>query len=139
MKTLLDTCVISEFTRSRPAEQVIQWMDSIEEDHLFLSAITVGEVQRGIERLPESGRKNQLKLWLADEFVGRFGARILPLDIETMLIWGTLTAGLEAAGNPLPVMDSLILASALRHKLAIATRNPADFPFCGVQIIDPWE
>jgi toxin FitB len=139
MNYLLDTCVLSEFTRRKPDEKVIRWLDSIDEEKLFISAIALGEIQRGIERLPESGRKTELLAWMNNGLLQRFGPRILPLEAETMLLWGSLTARLESAGRPLPVMDSLIAAAALQHNLILATRNVADFSPCGVQLTNPWE
>lgn len=139
MNYLLDTCVLSEFTRRLPSEKVIGWMREVDEERLYLSAITVGEIQRGVERLPESQRKTELQVWLNTGLVERFGARILPLDTDTMILWGSLTARLEASGQPRPVMDTLIAASALRNNLIIATRNLADYRLCGVQLINPWE
>ncbi len=69
----------------------------------------------------------------------RFAGRMIPLDAETMLLWGSLTARLEKLGQPLPVIDSLIAASALQNSLILATRNLADFVNCGVALINPWE
>ncbi len=139
MNYLLDTCVLSEFTRRKPEPKVIHWMESIDEEMLYLSAITIGEIQRGIERLPESARKTDLLVWLNNSLVKRFGERILPLDAQAMLLWGSLTARMEASGQPMPVIDSLIVATALQHNLVIATRNVADYLPCGVQLINPWE
>ena len=139
MNYLLDTCVLSEFTRRKPDANVTGWVDRIEEEKLFLSVITLGEIQRGIERLPESHRKTELLAWMNNELVERFEARILPLDAATMLVWGSLTARLESAGQPRPVMDTLIAATALRHNLVVATRNVTDFLPCGTQVINPWE
>lgn len=139
MNYLLDTCVLSEFTRRKPEAKVIQWIDNIDEEKLFLSVITVGEIQRGVERLPESQRKTELLTWMNNGLIERFGQRILPLEAATMLLWGSLTARLEASGRSLPVIDSLIAATALQHNLILATRNVSDFSPCGVQIINPWE
>ena len=139
MNYLLDTCVLSEFTRRKPEPKVIRWMESIDEEMLYLSAITIGEIQRGIERLPESARKTELLVWLNNRLVERFSGRILPLDAQAMLLWGSLTARMEASGQPMPVMDLLIVATALQHNLVIATRNVADYLPCGVQLINPWE
>ncbi len=139
MNYLLDTCVLSEFTRRKPEPKVIHWMESIDEEMLFLSAITIGEIQRGIERLPESARKTELLVWLNNSLIKRFGGRILPLDAQAMLLWGSLTARMEASGQPMSVIDSLIVATALQHNLVIATRNVADYLPCGVQLINPWE
>ena len=139
MNYLLDTCVLSEFTRRKPEDKVIQWLDNIAEEKLFISVITIGEIQHGIQRLPATHRKTELLAWMNDGLVGRFGQRILPLEAQTLLLWGSLTARLDSSGQPLPVMDSLIVATALQHNLIIATRNGADFSPCGVQVIDPWE
>lgn len=139
MNYLLDTCVLSEFTRRKPEAKVIQWIDNIDEEKLFLSVITVGEIQRGVERLPESQRKTELLTWMNNGLIERFGQRILPLEAATMLLWGSLTARLEASGRSLPVIDSLIAATALQHNMILATRNVSDFSPCGVQIINPWE
>ncbi len=139
MNYLLDTCVISEFTRRQPYERVIHWLDSLDETKLILSVITMGEIQHGIERLPDSRRKNELMSWLNDGLVERFSGRILDLDIATLLLWGTLTARLEATGQPMSVMDSLIAASALHNNLILVTRNTSDYLPCGVQLLNPWE
>ena len=139
MNYLLDTCVLSEFTRRKPDPNVTGWVDRIEEEKLFISVITLGEIQRGIERLPESHRKTELLAWMNNDLVERFEARLLPLDAAMMLVWGSLSARLENAGQPLPVMDTLIAATALRHNLVVATRNVPHFTPCGTQVINPWE
>ena len=107
MNYLLDTCVLSEFTRRQPAQKVIHWVDSLDEEKLFISVITVGEVQHGIERLSESHRKTELLMWMNNELIKRFGERILPLDTVTLLLWGSLIAPMENSGQPIAVMDSL--------------------------------
>ena len=139
MNYLLDTCVLSEYTRRKPEEKVFKWVDAIAEEELFLSAITIGEIKNGIERLENSHRKTELQVWLNDGIIQRFGQRILPLDAQTMLVWGSLSAKMGKAGQPVPVMDSLIVATALQNNLIIATRNVSDYLACGVQLINPWE
>jgi len=139
MNYLLDTCVLSEFTRRMPEEKVVRWVDGIDEDKLYMSAITIGEIQRGIQRLPESHRKTELLAWMNNGLVERFGGRILPLDAQTMILWGSLTARLEKSGQPMGVMDALIAATALQNNLILVTRNVADFLACGAQVINPWD
>ena len=139
MNYLLDTCVLSEFTRRKPDEKAIQWIDSLDEEMLFISVITVGEIQRGIERLPDSHRKTELLVWMNTELLTRFAERMVAIDAPTMFLWGSLVARMESSGQPMGVMDSLILASALQNNLIIATRNVTDFLPGGVQVIDPWE
>lgn len=139
MNYLLDTCVLSEFTRRQPERRVIDWLNSIDEDKLFISVITLGEIQRGIERMPDSHRKTELLVWMNNGLLARFSDRMIPINAATMLLWGSIVARLESTGQPVGVMDSLILASALQHNLIIATRNVADFLPGGVQVINPWE
>jgi toxin FitB len=139
MNYLLDTCVLSEFTRRQPDQRVVNWLDSIEEEKLFISVITVGEIQRGIERLPDSHRKTELLVWMNNGLLNRFTDRMVAIDAATMFLWGSLTTRMEASGHTMSVMDSLIAASALQNNLIVATRNVTDFLPCGVQVINPWE
>jgi predicted nucleic acid-binding protein len=139
MNYLLDTCVLSEYTRRKPEPKVIQWIDSVDEEKLFISAITIGEIQYGIERLPESHRKTELLLWMNNGLVDRFKGRTIPLDTQIMFHWGSLRARMDNSGQPMPLMDSLIVATALQNSLIIATHNVSDFLPCGAQVINPWE
>jgi len=139
MNYLLDTCVLSEFTRRQPDQRVVDWLNSVDEAKLFISVITVGEIQRRIERLPDSHRKTELLVWMNNGLLKRFSDRIIVIDAPTMFIWGSLTARLETAGQPMGVMDSLIVASALHNNLIVATRNATDFLPGGAQIVNPWE
>ncbi|MAT43979.1 MAG: VapC toxin family PIN domain ribonuclease [Anaerolineaceae bacterium] len=139
MNYLLDTCVLSEFTRHVPNSKLIQWLDTMDESSLFLSVITVGEIQRGITRLVESRRQKELIIWMDTVINQRFQHRILSITAQTMLTWGALTARLEKEGHPMPVMDSLIAATVIENNLSLITRNVADFSQCGIQIINPWE
>jgi toxin FitB len=139
MNYLLDTCVLSEYTRRKPDGKVIRWVEGMDEEKLFLSAITIGEIHHGIERLPDSRRKTELITWINNGLIARFGLRVLSVDVQTMFLWGSLVARMENAGHPLALMDSLIVASALQHNLIIATRNVDDFLPCGIQVTNPWE
>ena len=138
MRYLLDTCVISELVSTKPDPKVIQWVDSIDEDRLFLSAITIGEIKKGVEKLPSSKRKSTLAEWLEGELLVRFNGRLLPIDTKVVLVWGELTARLEKQGCPMPAIDSLIAATALEGGLNLVTRNDNDFAHCGVAVINPW-
>ena len=140
MNYLLDTCVISEYTRREPNIKIIHWVDELDETTLFLSAITIGEIKKGIERLPaDSSRKQALTLWLNNDLLERFSDRIYPITIEVMLHWGSLFARLETSGQLLSTMDSLIAASALVNHATLVTRNEDHFRPTGVEIINPWK
>lgn len=139
MSFLLDTCVISEYTRRNPELKVIHWIDELDESDLFLSAITVGEIKRGIERLPpDSRRKQALTIWLKNGLLKRFSGRIYPITVEVMLRWGLVYARLEASGQVVSTMDSLIAATALSHGAVLVTRDEDHFRPTGVEIINPW-
>lgn len=139
MKYLLDTNVISELVAKQPLAKVIDWLDERDENLLYLSVITIGEIKKGIERLPDSHHKTTLRTWLTDALLLRFQGRILPLDTAVMLTWGNLTALLEQKGRKLPAMDSLIAAVALQGQLVLVTRNEADFADTGVTVLNPWQ
>ncbi|GIV81130.1 MAG: ribonuclease VapC [Anaerolineae bacterium] len=138
MNYLLDTCVLSEFTKRQPKPEVVQWLAQADEQTLFLSVLSVGEIQRGIERLTESRRKDELRQWLDQALLPRFVHRLLPLDAEIMLLWGALTARLETQGRKMSAFDSLIAATALFHHLTLVTRNETDFADSGVNLVNPW-
>jgi predicted nucleic acid-binding protein len=139
MKILLDTCVISELVTKKPNPKVVEFVDGLDGDDIYLSVITIGEIIKGIEKLTASRRKQELNAWLNDDLLTRFQGKIIPLDTEILLAWGTLTAHLETAGQKMPVIDSLIAATVLAHGLTLVTRNVDDFEAAGVVIINPWE
>lgn len=138
MRYLLDTNVISELVASRPNERVIQWIDDLDPASVYLSVITIGELRKGIEKLPNSARQEKLRNWLTHELLSRFQDRILMIDTQVMLIWGELVGRLERNGRVLSAIDSLIAALALSHSCALVTRNEADFGDTGLQVVNPW-
>jgi predicted nucleic acid-binding protein len=139
MKYLLDTCVISELVAKRLNQKVIDWIDQLDPDSVYLSVITIGEIRKGIEKLPDSPRKATLQAWLTDELLVRFNGRILPIDIAVILVWGQLIGRLELKGKKMAAIDSLIAASALHNKCELVTRNEDDFKHAGVKIVNPWK
>lgn len=138
MNYLLDTCVISELVKNRPCPAVVAWIESIPEDRLYLSVITLGELQKGICKLEDGARQRQLLAWLDIAVRQRFAGRILPLDEDTLMQWGSLTGTAENAGQPRPVLDSLLAATALVHHLILVTRNTADVQGTGIELLNPW-
>jgi predicted nucleic acid-binding protein len=138
MSYLLDTNVISEFTSPQPNAAVVVWLTEHQHHSLYLSVITIGEIQQGIQRLPISKKRDGLERWLQQELLVEYANFILPLDMNTMLQWGTLTAQLVQQGNKMPVMDALIAATAVQHQLTLVTRNISDFASTNIPLINPW-
>jgi tRNA(fMet)-specific endonuclease VapC len=139
MRFLLDTCVISELVARQPNMDVMRWVDGQDEERLYLSVITIGEIKKGIERLPDSERRRELVAWLEDDLLIRFGDRILPIDTGVMLAWGELSAKLEKNGRGMPAVDSLLAATALHRGLRLVTRDEDDFANSGVGVVNPWQ
>lgn len=139
MKYLLDTCLISELVKKEPNAAVVGWLDEQDEQTLFLSVLNLGELQKGISKLPDGAKKDELQAWVALDLVERFTGRILDIDLETALCWGRIQGESEQAGLKLPVMDSLIAATAAAHSLIVVTRNVKDIERCGVRVCNPWE
>jgi len=139
MKFLLDTCVISELMAKRPNQAVIQWIESVDEDRLYLSVITIGEIRKGIAKLADSPRKLELQEWLNDHLLSRFSDRIVVIDTGVMLDWGQLVGNLERLGKPMPLMDSLIAAIVLHGDFVLVTRNETDFEFADIRMLNPFK
>lgn len=139
MKYLLDTCVISELVSKRPNSSVVKFVDSLDSDDIYLSVITIGEIIKGVEKLPKSKRKQELHTWLKEDLLARFSGKIIPIDNDVITEWGLLTARLELAGTPMPAIDSLIAATALTYAFALVTRNVSDFKGSSVEVVNPWE
>lgn len=138
MNYILDTNVVSELIKKQPHPQVVQWVDDQDSARLYLSVITIGEIRKGIEKLPPSSRKETLHEWLTSQLLVRFDGRILPLTTAVMLRWGEMAGRLETEGSVLSALDSFIAALALEGDLTIATRNGDDFRGTGARVFNPW-
>jgi tRNA(fMet)-specific endonuclease VapC len=139
MNFLLDTCVISEAIAKQPNPQVLAFVDNLDPENIYISDITIGEVFKGISKLPASHRKDQLQAWLQDELLPRYDGRIVSLDVKTWMSWGALMARLELSGQVIPIVDSLIAAIVFEHNMTLVTRNVSDFEAAGIKIINPWQ
>lgn len=139
MNFLLDTCIISELVAKNPNQQVLYWLDELADEHVFLSVLTIGEIQRGIWKLTDSSRKKSLINWLEIDLLNRFKGRVLMLDIDVMLRWGELVANSEKIGHPVPAIDSLLAAQAATYGMTLVTRNIKDFVSTGIDLFNPWQ
>ena len=138
MSWLLDTCALSEYAKKAPAPEVIAWLDEQDETSLFISVISLGEIEKGILKLRASDprRSQKLTAWLG-KVEQRFAGRILPLDAAALHVWARIAAHAELAGQPVPVMDGLLMAAAQCRGLTVVTRNVQDFALYP-QIFNPW-
>jgi toxin FitB len=138
VRVLLDTCVLSELRNPKVHPRVRQAVDACNEEDLFISVISIGEILKGISLLRESSKRRALETWL--KILERdYGDRLLSIDLETSRLWGELTAAAQKAGWVVLATDGLIAATALRHGLHVMTRNTADFEPTGVLLVNPWE
>lgn len=135
MSYLVDTNVLSELRRRRPDGRVVEWFTRRPATTLYLSVLTVGELRKGIERLPAGSRRQTMLDWLEVDLPGFFAGRLLPIDARVADRWGRLLAGV---GRPVPAIDSLLGATALAHGLTLVTRNVRDFRWPGLTVLDPW-
>lgn len=138
MSFLLDTNVVSEWTKPRPNPGVVEWLAEVNEDEVFLSVVTFAELRHGIERLAPSARRRRLEEWLSNDLPLRFEARIIGVDGAIADEWGRLVARREARGEPIHAMDALIAAAAQVHGLTLVTRNEVDFQTSVKSVLNPW-
>lgn len=134
MKYLIDANVLSEPTKPTPDLRVVDWLRR-NERRLAVDPIILGELRYGILLLRRGRKRTSLEQWF-DLGVGRLTC--LPWEAETGLRWAELLARLRARGRPMPIKDSLIAATALRHGLTVVTHNRVDFAPAGVGILDPY-
>lgn len=135
MSYLLDTNVVSELRKGPRADKNVRaWFRHVDDDSLFLSVLVVGELRRGVESIRRRDRAaaTSLDRWL-ETLVAAYMDRILAVTTEIAAVWGSFNVP-----DPLPVIDSLIAATAHVHDLAVVTRNTADIARTGVPVIDPF-
>jgi predicted nucleic acid-binding protein len=133
---LADTNLLFEPRQARPDPHVLAWL-SAHESELFISAITIAEIQSGISLLDDGRKKRALQQWL-DDLRLNFRAAVLAFDDSVAIRWGQMNAELIRQGRRIPIGDSLLAATALHHHLTVATRNEKDFIAAGVKTINPW-
>jgi predicted nucleic acid-binding protein len=136
---LLDTDVPSEFSRDRPKPCVVQWLKAQPETMLFLSAVTIGEIRKGLILLPQSRRRTELEKWFHTDLLIWFRDRILSVTPSIADRWGVLEGQCQLRGTPLNTADGMIAATALELDLTVVTRNIRDFAGLGVEVVNPWD
>jgi predicted nucleic acid-binding protein len=135
---LLDTNCISEVVRPTPDPRVLEWLESVNESLLYLSVVTLGEIRKGLAGLPQGQRRTRLEIWLDVDLQTRFAGRIMPIDAAVAERWGLMVAAAKQRGKTLPVIDSLLTATALHYNLTMVSRNTSDFVHTQVPVLNPW-
>ena len=133
---LLDTNVVAELRKARPHARVLDWYARHRAADVYLSTLVVGEIRHGVERIRtrDTGRAEALERWL-DGLVASYGDRILPVSTDVAQVWGRL----NAARKPPPVVDGLMAATALAHRLTLVTRNVTHVARTGATTVNPFE
>lgn len=136
---LVDTNCISELVRPKPDVRVTEWMEAVDEELLYLSVLTLGEIRKGVAGLLQGKRKTRLEAWIEVDLQARFSGRIVPIDYAIADRWGLLAGDAKRRGKALSVIDGLLAATALHHNLTVVSRNAGDFTATQVQVLNPWE
>ncbi len=138
MSFLLDTNVVSSRSNDIPNPGLTVWLEEVDEDRTFLSAITLTELRYGIDRLPSGKRRRRLEEWAANDLPVRFEGRILAVDPAIADLCGRIIARSEAIGRRMEVMDAFIAATAAIHQLTVVTHNVSHFEPILKDVLDPW-
>jgi len=116
----------------------MEWLNSANEQTLFLSVLTLGEIRKGLAALPQSARRSRLESWLEIDVENQFSGRILPVDEGVADRWGLLAAQMMRKGRPAGAIDGLLAATALHYNLTVVSRNAANFHDAEVPVVNPW-
>lgn len=135
---LLDTNVVSETMRRRPDQRVIDWLNHTETTSLFLSTITIAEIEYGLELLAEDDRRTNLEGRFRRFVNEGFHRRTLSFDTAAANEYGKVMAVHRLAGRPLSALDGQIAAIARAQSFTFATRNEKDFDACGIEVFNPF-
>lgn len=138
MSFLLDTNILSELVKPLPDAGVVAWVLGQPEPLLYLSVVSLSELQFGVDRLPPGQRRERMQQWLETELRARFAGRCLPVDERVALHCGRYRALRQGLGAPLAMADGLIAATAGVHGLAVVTRNARDFEGLGLKVVNPF-
>ena len=138
MAFLLDTNLLSELLRPRPDAGVVAWSRAQSPLDLYVSALSFGEIRKGVDLRTPDARREEIDAWLSDSLPTQFRGRILPIDDAVTLEWGRMAADGQKQGRVLPVIDGLLLAPAAVHRMTLVTRNERDCAGRGIPILNPW-
>ena len=135
---VLDTNVVSELMRAKPAPVVIAWLQENSGPGLHTTAVTVAEIRYGVARLPEGQRRDSLHQ-AATEIFAAFPRQVLPFDLAAAGSYADVVASRERQGNPISGFDAQIAAICRTQSAILATRNTKDFTDTGIVVVNPWQ
>lgn len=135
---LLDTNVVSNLRKLRPNQGLLTWIDAVDEASLYLSVLTIGELRIGVTMQRDVKKRTELEIWLISDLVPRFEGRIVAFDLGVADVWGRMEGQARLGSGKLPVVDSLLAATAMHHGLTLVTNNETDFSRTGAPVLNPW-
>lgn len=140
MSFLLDTCILSKMRRlnKHPDKKLETWFSKYDSSSFYLSVLTVGEIEQGINKLKDQKQKILLENWLFEEVLPSFNERILPISLDISAQWGKMSGELLKEGLIIPVIDGLLAATASIHNLTLVTENMKDFRKSNIRLYSPW-
>ena len=138
MKYLLDTCVVSELIKKKTNKKVLKWIKTHDENTLYVSVLTFGEIAKGIEKVADQQRKKLLKLWVEDDLKVRFEGRILDVNLDVATKWGEIQGLSEKSGKPMPTIDGLLAITGLVNNCIVVTKNISDMVSSTAELVNPW-
>ena len=138
MRYLLDTPLLAELVRAHADDWSAHWIDAINEEDIFISAITVGEIVHYIENEIDPNRREALYHWLNEDLLVRFYGRIITPDLDILSEWGKINAECEKSGKTLSAVDAIIAATVRARGLVLITFNREVFLGIGIEVSDPW-
>lgn len=142
MTYLLGTCILSKLRKiaKHPDPCLELWITKHDEHDFFLSVLTLGEIEQGINKLKNPKERRILEEWYTGDVVARFAGKILDIDLQTASKWGQLMGAYQKKGINVPVVDGLIAATAITHDLIVVTANTKDFALIEeLKLFSPWE
>lgn len=136
---VLDTNVLSEFMKARPAAKVVEWLAAQLVSSVYTTSITQAEILHGLLLLPAGRKRNNLAAAAPAMFEKDFRGRILPFGSDTAPLYARIAADRRKTGRPISQFDAQITAIVRLSGAALASRNITDFQECGVTVINPWD
>ncbi len=137
MKYLFDTCMLSEINHPKGSPSVKQYAAGLSRDDVFISAVSMGEIAKGLAAMDEGARKRKISQWMG-EILEYNSSQVLGVNVDAAIVWGELSAKLQRQGQHLHMADGLIAATAISYGLHVVTRNVSDFEPTGALVINPW-